>query len=54
VSARNWGAASEVVLTGVNLILYGTTETAVRIERVLHGARDIDSLFSGLPDSPQS
>lgn len=39
---------------GRYLILYGTTETAVRIERVLHGARDIDSLFSGLPDSPQS
>ncbi|TYL41295.1 type II toxin-antitoxin system RelE/ParE family toxin [Dickeya sp. ws52] len=39
---------------GRYLILYGTTETAVRIERVLHGARDIDSLFSVLPDSPQS
>ncbi|MCL6408142.1 type II toxin-antitoxin system RelE/ParE family toxin [Dickeya dadantii] len=39
---------------GRYLILYGATETEVRIERVLHGVRDIDSLFSVLPDSPQS
>ncbi|QQG30521.1 type II toxin-antitoxin system RelE/ParE family toxin [Pectobacterium carotovorum] len=31
---------------GRYLILYGTTDVEVRIERVLHGARDIDSLFS--------
>lgn len=38
---------------GRYLILYDTTDTEVRIERVLHGARDIDSLFSALPDDPQ-
>lgn len=34
---------------GRYLILYGTTDTEVRIERVLHGARDIDKQFTGSP-----
>lgn len=39
---------------GRYLILYGTTDTEVRIERVLHGARDIDNLFSDVPNSHKS
>lgn len=39
---------------GRYLILYGTTDTEVRIERVLHGARDINSLFSESPEGHKS
>lgn len=30
------------------VIFYGTDGDAVRIERVLHGARDIDAIFEGV------
>ncbi|TKI05048.1 type II toxin-antitoxin system RelE/ParE family toxin [Martelella alba] len=35
---------------GRYVFVYSTSDSAVRIERVVHGSRDIDGLFSWPPD----